>query len=75
MQAVDLLQGLGNYEPPEKAVHIMSEMTLNDWMMVESYPNLKEEVDGSIPSCEISFLLDGKLARWSIASCALAMAC
>jgi hypothetical protein len=27
------------------------------------------------PGCEISSLLDGKLARWSIASCALALAC
>jgi hypothetical protein len=44
-------------------------------MMVERYPNLKEEVDGSIPSYEISSLPDGKLARWSIASCALAFAC
>ena len=26
--------------------------------MVERYPNLKEEVGGSIPNCEISSLLD-----------------
>ena len=38
-------------------------------------PNLKEEVAGSIPGREISFLLDWKLARWSTASCALALAC
>ena len=38
-------------------------------------PNLKEEVGGSNPSCEISSLLDGKLTRWSTASCALALAC
>ena len=38
--------------------------------MVEGYPNLKEEVDGSNPGCEISSLLDEKLARWSTASCA-----
>jgi hypothetical protein len=29
-------------------------------MMVERYPNLKEEVDGSDPGYEISSLLDGK---------------
>jgi hypothetical protein len=34
-----------------------------------------EEVGGSIPSCEISSLLDGKFARWSTASCVLALAC
>jgi hypothetical protein len=50
-------------------------MTLNYRMMVERYPNLKEEVGGSNPNCEISSLLDRKLAGWSIASCALAMAC
>ena len=43
-----------------------SEMTLNYQMMVERYPNLKEEVGGSTPDCEISSLLDKKLARWSI---------
>ena len=36
---------------------IWSEMTLNYCMMVERYPNLKEEVGGSIPGCEISSLL------------------
>ena len=45
-------------------------MTLNYRVMVEGYPNLKEEVGGSNPGCEISSLLDGKLARWLIASCA-----
>jgi hypothetical protein len=44
-------------------------------MMMETYLNLKEEVGNSIPGCEISSLLDGKLARWSTASCALALAC
>jgi hypothetical protein len=39
-------------------------------MMVERYPNLKEKVGGSIPGCEISSLLDGKLAKWSTISCA-----
>ena len=42
---------------------------------MEIYTNLKEEVGGSIPGYEISSLLDIKLARWSIASCALALAC
>ena len=36
---------------------------------------IKEEVGGLIPDCEISSLLDRKLVRWSIASCALALAC
>jgi hypothetical protein len=49
-------------------------MTLNHQMTVERYPNLKEEVGGSIPNCEFSFLPDGKLAKWSSASCALALA-
>ena len=39
-------------------------MTLNYRVMVEGYPNLKEKVGGSNPGCEISSLLDGKLARW-----------
>ena len=39
-----------------------SVMTLNYWMMVERYPNLKEKVGGSIPGCEISSLLDKNLA-------------
>ena len=38
-----------------------SEMTLNYWVMVEGYPNLKEEVGGSNPGCEISSLLDENL--------------
>jgi hypothetical protein len=38
-------------------------------MMVERYPNLKEEVGGLIPGYEISSLFDGKLARRSTASC------
>jgi hypothetical protein len=40
-------------------------------MMVERYPNLKEEVGDSIPGCVISFLLDRKLAKWSTASCGM----
>ena len=52
-----------------------SETTPNYWMMVETYPNLKEEVGGSIPDCEVSSLLDinlsggqlpPKLWRWHI---------
>jgi len=43
-------------------------------MMVERYPNLKEEVGGSIFTCEISSLLHKKLARWSIVYCALTLA-
>jgi hypothetical protein len=44
-------------------------------MMMERYPNIKEEVGGSISRCEISSLLDGKLVRWPTASYALALAC
>ena len=43
-----------------------SEMTLDYRVMVEGYPNLKQEVGGSKPGCEISSLLDEKLARWSL---------
>jgi hypothetical protein len=39
------------------------------------YPNLKEEVGGSIPGCEISSLPKGKLVKWSTVSCALALTC
>ena len=53
----------------------MSNMTLNYWMMVERYPTLKNEVDGSIPDCETSYLLDIELASWPTASCALTLAC
>ena len=42
-----------------------SETTLNYWMMVERYLNLKEEIDSAIPGCEISSLLDRGLVRWS----------
>ena len=37
-----------------------SEMILNYRVMVEGYPNLKDEVGGANPSCEVSSLLDGK---------------
>ena len=55
--------------------HPLFETTLNYRMMLERYPNLKEKVGGSIPNCEISSLPYGKLATWSTASCALALAC
>ena len=58
-----------------KSLHCWSKMALNYWMMVERYPNLKEEVGGSFPGSEISSLLDRQLATWSIASCALVLAC
>ena len=52
------------------------DVTLNrvHQMMVERYSNLKENVGGSIPDCEISSLLAGKLVRWSTVTCALALA-
>ena len=40
---------------------------LNYWMMVERYPNLKEDVAGSIPGSETFSLLHKKLVRWSTA--------
>ena len=40
-----------------------SKVTLNYWMMVERHPNLKEEIGGSIPGCEISSLLDKKTCQ------------
>jgi hypothetical protein len=52
-----------------------SKTTLSYQLTVEGYPNLKEEVGNSIPGCEIFSLPDGKLAKWSIASHALALAC
>jgi len=65
----------GHLAPTSEEPSNWSETTLNYWMMVERYPNLKEEVGGSIPACEISSLLDEKLAKWSTTSCALALAC
>jgi hypothetical protein len=44
-------------------------------MMVDRFSNLKEEVVGSIPGYEVSSPSDGKLVKWSTASCALALAC
>ena len=42
---------------------IWSKTILNYGMMMERYPNLKEEVGSSIPGYELSSLSDGKLAR------------
>ena len=42
---------------------------------MENYPNLNEEVGGSIPGCKISSLLDKLLVRWSTSSCALTLTC
>ena len=42
---------------------------------MERYPNLKDKVGSPITDCEISSRLDIKLAKWSIASCALAPTC
>jgi hypothetical protein len=39
---------------------LMSEMTLNYWMIVERYPKLNGVVDGLIPNFEIFSLLDQK---------------
>jgi hypothetical protein len=36
-------------------------MTLNYWMMVERYPNQKEEVGGLNPGCENLYLPGGQL--------------
>ena len=44
-------------------------------MMVERYTNLKEEVSGFIPGCELSSQLGINLAKRSTASCALVLAC
>ena len=44
-------------------------------MMVERYPNIKEEVGGSIPGCEISVVLARIHAKWSTTSYAWALAC
>jgi hypothetical protein len=52
---------------------IRDNLKLSD--VVERYPNLKEEVGALNPDYEILSILDGKLVRWSSASCALALAC
>jgi hypothetical protein len=42
-------------------------------MMVDRYPNFKEEVGGLNPGYEIFFLPGGKLVKWSTTSRALAL--
>ena len=70
-QCLGTLLGInGQNASASKSNRYWSEVILNYWVMVEGYPNFKEEVGGSNPGCEISSLLDGKLARWSTASCA-----
>jgi hypothetical protein len=44
----------------EQSLSQWYEMTPNYWMMMERYPNLKEEVGSLISSCEMSSLLDKK---------------
>jgi hypothetical protein len=43
-----------------KVPRLRSKMTLNYWMMMERYPNLKKVVGNLIPDCEISSLIDKK---------------
>ena len=50
-------------------------MIRDDPKLPDDGGELKEEVGGPIPGYEISSLPDGKLARWSTASCALALGC
>ena len=56
-----MLVSVGLNASPKPTI-IWSMMTLNYWMMVERYPNLKEEVGGLILDCEVSSLLDINLA-------------
>jgi hypothetical protein len=49
-------------------------MTLN-YRMVERYPNLKEEVGGLNPNCEISSLPNGNLPGGQLPHVLLALAC
>ena len=56
-----MLVSVGLNASPKPTI-IWSMMTLNYWMMVERYPNLKEEVGGLILGREISSLLDKNLA-------------
>jgi hypothetical protein len=39
-----------------KGHHLRSKTSLNYWMMVDKYSNLKEKLCGSNPDCEISSL-------------------
>ena len=60
---------MGDFFEVLNFLQLLSTTTLNYQLMVERYPNLKEEVD-----FKISSLLDGKLVRWSTAFYALALA-
>ena len=44
-----------------ETLQLWSKTTLNNWMMVERYPNLKEEVGSLIPGSKISSLLNKNL--------------
>ena len=46
-----------------KSNRLSSKTTLNCWMMVERYLNLREEVGSPIPGCEISSLFDKKTCQ------------
>ena len=59
----DKQQNVGQLPATPKVVEVWSETTLNYWMMVERYPNLKEEVGNSIPGYEIHSLLDSKTCQ------------
>ena len=48
--------------PPRAIMSIIKSTTSWYERMVERYPNLKEEVGGLIPGCEISSILDRFLA-------------
>ena len=52
----------------DREVHVQSlwsKATLNYWMMVERYPNLKEEVGGSIPAVKSPLYLT-ETWRWFV---------
>ena len=57
---------MGDFLEVLNFLQLLSTTTLNYQLMVERYPNLKEEVD-----FKISSLLDGKLVRWSTAGVGL----
>ena len=58
-----MLSMSGENKPLVTNEPIWSKTILNYGMMMERYPNLKEEVGSSIPGYELSSLSDGKLAR------------
>ena len=64
--------GIVGQDPSDsKSNRLWSKTTLNYCTMVERYPSLKEGVGGANIGCEVSCLLDIKLARWSTVACAL----